>query len=60
MNEAAKLIAERGDLAHLVLFLWATSVSGILLWVMRELMSSNRRFNEFVTEIAKLNRLFDV
>lgn len=60
MNEAARLIAERGDLAHLVLFLWATSVSGILLWVMRELMSGNRRFNEFVTEIAKLNRLFDV
>lgn len=59
MNEAARLIAERGDLAHLVLFLWASSVSGLLLWVVRELMSSNRRFNDFVTEIARLNRLFD-
>ncbi|MEP0519666.1 MAG: hypothetical protein ABJO09_07105 [Hyphomicrobiales bacterium] len=59
MNEAAKLIAERGDLAHLVLFLWASSVSGLLLWVVRELMCSNRRFNDFVTEIARLNRLFD-
>lgn len=59
MNEAARLIADRGDLAHLVLFLWASSVSGLLLWVVRELVSSNRRFNDFVTEIAKLNRLFE-
>ncbi|MFK8032968.1 MAG: hypothetical protein AB8B94_02405 [Hyphomicrobiales bacterium] len=59
MNEAARLVAERGDLAHLVLFLWASSVSGLLLWVVRELVSSNRRFNDFVTEIAKLNRLFE-
>lgn len=59
MSEAARLIGERGDLAHVVLFLWASSVSGLLLWVVRELMSSNRRFNDFVTEIARLNRLFD-
>lgn len=59
MNEAARLIAERGDLAHLVLFMWASSVSGLLLWVVREWVASNRRFNDFVTEIARLNRLFD-
>lgn len=59
MSEAARLIAEKGDLAHLVLFLWASSMSGLLLWVVRELVSSNRRFNDFVTEIARLNRLFE-
>ena len=58
MPELTKEFAERGDLAHLALFLWATGASGLLVWSLRELAASNRRFNDFVSEIARLNRLF--
>ncbi|UJQ95736.1 hypothetical protein [Mariluticola halotolerans] len=58
MDELTKTIATRGDLAHLALFLWASGASGLLVWTLKELASANRRFNDFVTEIANLNRLF--
>ncbi|MCF6302084.1 MAG: hypothetical protein L3J13_02590 [Devosiaceae bacterium] len=58
MNELTQLIAQKGDLAHLALFLWASSSSALLVWSLRELVSANRRFNIFVGEIANLNRLF--
>ncbi len=50
---------ERGDLAHLALFLWASGASALLVWALKELAASNRRFNDFVSEIARLNRFFD-
>jgi hypothetical protein len=49
---------ERGDLAHLALFLWATGASALLIWALKELAASNRRFNDFVSEIARLNKIF--
>ena len=58
MPEVTKEFAERGDLAHLALFLWAMGASGLLVWALRELAASNRRFNHFVSEIARLNKLF--
>lgn len=58
MDELTKTIAERGDLAHLALFLWASGASGLLVWTLRELAAANRRFNDFVTELSHLNRLF--
>ncbi len=58
MTEFATTFAERGDLAHLALFLWATSTSALLVWSLREIVRSNRRFEDFVTEIARLERLF--
>ncbi len=58
MPELTKEFAERGDLAHLALFLWASGASGLLIWALKELAASNRRFNDFVSEIARLNRLF--
>ncbi len=58
MNELTQLIAQKGDLAHLALFLWASSSSALLVWSLRELVSANRRFDAFVSEIANLNRLF--
>ncbi|VAW17679.1 hypothetical protein MNBD_ALPHA11-1418 [hydrothermal vent metagenome] len=58
MNELTQLIAQKGDLAHLALFLWASSSSALLVWSLRELVAANRRFNIFVGEIANLNRLF--
>lgn len=58
MTELTELVAARGDLAHLALFLWATGASGLLVWTLRELVAANRRFDAFVAEIAHLNRLF--
>ena len=58
MPDVTKEFATRGDLAHLALFLWATGASGLLVWALRELAASNRRFNDFVNEIARLNKLF--
>lgn len=58
MTELSQAVAERGDLAHIVLFLWASGASGLLVWTLRELAEAHRRFNSFVSEIANLNRLF--
>ena len=58
MDELTKTIATRGDLAHLALFLWASGASAVLVWTLRELAAANRRFNDFVKEIATLNQLF--
>lgn len=58
MDELTKTIVERGDLAHLALFLWAGGASALLFWTLRELSAASRRFNEFVSEISNLNRLF--
>lgn len=49
---------ERGDLAHLALFLWASGASALLIFAVRELVAANRRFESFVQEIARLNRFF--
>ena len=58
MNDITRAFAERGDLAHLALFLWASGASALLVWARRELAAANRRFNDFVAEIARLNRYF--
>lgn len=58
MNELTQVVAERGDLAHLSLFLWASGASGLLVWTLKELSTANKRFNDFITEISNLNRLF--
>ncbi|MEM6666186.1 MAG: hypothetical protein AAF638_07255 [Pseudomonadota bacterium] len=57
MNETVQVFAERGDLAHVALLLWATSTSALLVWSLRELAASNRRFNDFVSEIARINAM---
>ena len=59
LEGVTQVVAERGDLAHLVLFLWATSASGLLVWALKELVACNRRFEAFVEEIARISRLFD-
>lgn len=58
MDDITKTVLERGDLAHLALFLWASGASAVVVFLLRELATANRRFNAFVTEIAHLNRLF--
>lgn len=59
MDELTKTVIERGDLAHLALFLWASGASALLVWTLRELAAANKRFNDFVHEISILNRLFN-
>lgn len=58
MDELTKTVIARGDLAHLALFLWASGASALLIWALRELAAANKRFNDFVKEIATLNQLF--
>jgi hypothetical protein len=58
MDPLTESVVERGDLAHLALFLWASATSGMLVWTMRELAKSNRRFSDLVNAIAKINSLF--
>lgn len=59
MDAVTQSVVERGDLAHLALFLWAGGASSLLVWALRELAASNRRFNDFVREIARLNQRFN-
>ncbi|MEI2384642.1 MULTISPECIES: hypothetical protein [Breoghania] len=59
MEDVTRSVIERGDLAHLALFLWASGASSLLVWALRELALSNRRFNDFVQEIARLNQRFN-
>jgi hypothetical protein len=58
VDEITRAVLERGDLAHLALFLWASGASAAVVFLLREVAAANRRFNTFVTEIAHLNRLF--
>ena len=46
----------RGDLAHLALFVWASGASALLFFTSRDLASANRRFDDFVRELALFNR----
>jgi hypothetical protein len=58
VDDLTQSIVSRGDLAHLALFLWATGASTLLIWALKELAAANKRFNDFVKEIATLNQLF--
>ena len=59
MTEIASVFVERGDLAHLALFLWASGASGLLVWSLRQLVRANIRFNAFISEIARFNRAIE-
>jgi ABC-type proline/glycine betaine transport system permease subunit len=59
MDQAVHEFATRGDLAHLALALWAMAASALAAWALRELVAASKRFDAFVNEIARLNRLFD-
>ena len=58
MPEITKTFLERGDLAHLALFLWASGASCLLMWTLRELAAANRRFDAFVRELARFNKKY--
>lgn len=50
--------AEKADIAHLALLLWALGASALATAALRELSAAARRFDEFVREIARFNALF--
>lgn len=58
MNELIATFAARGDLAHLALFLWATSASALAAFALKELTAASRRFDDFVRELARFNDTF--
>ena len=55
MGDILKVFSERGDLAHLALFIWASSASALALFVVRELSATMRRLDDFVRELARFN-----
>jgi hypothetical protein len=58
MSDLIRTFSERGDLAHLALFLWAACASAYALFALRELAASARRFDDFVRELARFNDTF--
>lgn len=59
MNAIIASVLERGDLAHLALFLWAGGASALLAMTLRESAAANRRFDLFVRELARFNNRYE-
>jgi hypothetical protein len=55
MTDLIRTFSERGDLAHLALFLWAASASALALMLLRELAAATRRFDDFIRELSHFN-----
>jgi hypothetical protein len=56
MSAILDAILQRGDLAHLALFLWACVASAQAHIATRELSESTRRLDAFVRELSRFNR----
>ena len=56
LDRIAEAVLERGDLAHVALFVWASGASGFALLLLRALSAANSRFDVFVRELALFNR----
>ena len=56
MDDLIGIFSQRGDLAHLALFLWAMSASALAWFTLKELAAAARRFDDFVRALADLNR----
>lgn len=51
-----RALIDLGDLAHLALALWAIADLALVVLLLRELSLANRRFDDFVRELAHFNR----
>jgi hypothetical protein len=58
MDDLIRTFSERGDLAHLALFLWAATATALALFSLRELAAAARRFDDFVRELERFNEKF--
>jgi len=56
MSDLIQTFAERGDLAHVALLLWACAASAAAWFALRELAAASRRFDDFVRELERFNR----
>jgi hypothetical protein len=56
VSDLTETFIQRGDLAHLALFLWASSASALAWFALRELAAFMRRFDDFVRELARFNK----
>jgi hypothetical protein len=56
IDQVTEAVISRGDLAHLALFVWASGASALLVTTLRDLAAANRRFDDFVRELAHFNR----
>ena len=59
MDDLIATFAERGDLAHVALLMWALSASGLAWFALREVAAASRRFDDFVRELARFNERFN-
>ncbi|MDC7787578.1 hypothetical protein PQJ75_14425 [Rhodoplanes sp. TEM] len=55
MTDLVDTFTQRGDLAHLALFLWASSSSLLAVQALRALAASSRRFDDFVAALSRFN-----
>ncbi|MFD2181389.1 hypothetical protein [Rhodoplanes azumiensis] len=58
MTDLVDTFASRGDLAHLALFLWASSSSVLAVYALRAHAATSRRFDDFVRSLARFNDTF--
>ena len=58
MPDLIQTFTTRGDLAHLALFLWATSATALAGFALRVLTAASRRFDDFVRELTRFNEHF--
>jgi hypothetical protein len=56
MTDILNSILDRGDLAHLALFLWACAATMQAWHALREHAEASRRLDAFVRELARFNR----
>jgi hypothetical protein len=53
ITTVARVFIARGDLTHLALFLWASTVTLLLVIALRELGAANRRVNDFIELLTR-------
>ncbi|SCW79571.1 hypothetical protein [Ancylobacter rudongensis] len=58
MQPLMTAFADKADIAHLALLMWALGASALAGLALRELGHAVRRFDDFVREIARFNALF--
>lgn len=59
MDALIRTFAERGDLAHVALLLWALMASLACWRMLAELGRASARFDAFIRELARFNAHYD-
>ncbi|MGE4371674.1 MAG: hypothetical protein AB7E29_02040 [Xanthobacter sp.] len=59
MESLIRTFAERGDLAHVALLLWALLASATCWRALNALTQASARMDDFIRELARFNAHFD-